>query len=377
MMDWIPVAGPSISEKEIAYVLDAVEHAWYSDAYKPITQFEQAFAEYVGRDYAIALPSCTSGLHLALAALGVGPGDEVIVPDLTWIASAAPISYVGATAVFADVDPSDLCMSARTLAPCITPRTKAAIVVDLYGAIPDMAEIESFADDAGIAIIEDAAEAVGSERDGRRAGGFGRASVFSFHGSKTMTTGEGGMLVADDPGMIDRINRLRDHGRSPRDRAFDNTEVAFKYKMSALQAALGRAQLERLEELLDRKRRIHGWYAERLEARPDISVISSAHRGVTWWMVSVQVDPATGWDKDRLQSRLAEVGIDSRPAFRPLSSLPAYAEHEQAVAARNRNEVAYRLSPYCLNLPTALSLTELDVERVCSELVRIVDDRAS
>lgn len=371
----IPVAGPSITSAEIDAVHHAVTHAWYEEAGAPATRFEEAFARYVGRNHAVSLPSCTAGLHLALRALGIGPGDEVIVPDLTWIASSAPVSYVGATPVFADVDRDSLCVTADSVEACLTPRTKAVIAVDLYGALPDYSSLEALTQGIGAVLIEDAAEAMGSTLDGRPAGQFGALSVFSFHGSKTMTTGEGGMLVSDDDELIRRVDQLRDHGRRPGDRAFNNAEVGFKYKMSSLQAALGHAQLGRIEELLVMKRRIHSWYAERLAGRADVSIYQSPNDGVVWWMVSVRVDPATGWDKDSLQEPLSRVGIDSRPVFRPLSSLPAYADEPQALLARKRNSVAYDVSPFALNLPTALCLTEGDVDRVCTELIGLLERR--
>jgi perosamine synthetase len=371
-LERIPVAGPSISDREIAYVTAAVTEAWYGRAGEPVTHFEAAFAEYVGREHAAALPSCTAGLHLALAALDIGPGDEVIVPDLTWIATSAPISYVGAIPVFADVDPTTLCITADSIEACLSERTRAVIAVDLYGAMPDMAAIQQLLDSRGVVLIEDAAEAIGSTRDGAPSGSFGRISAFSFHGSKTMTTGEGGMLVTDDATLFERINVLRDHGRAVGDRAFNNHEVAYKYKMSSLQAALGRAQLERIDELIDKKRALHRWYDERLRGMPGLTLYSVDDPGVVWWMTSIHLSPDSGWDKDSLQDRLAESGIDSRPLFRPLSSLKAYADYEQALAARERNTVAYRLSPYGLNLPSALSLTEAQVDRVCGELGAIL-----
>ena len=220
----------------------------------------------------------------------------MIVPDLTWIATSAPITYVGATPVFADVDPQTLCLTTSSVAACISSRTKAVIAVDLYGAMPDMVRHQELADQHGIALIEDAAEAIGSAFAGRKAGGFGKASVFSFHGSKTMTTGEGGMLVTDDVESGHRIDVLRDHGRRPGDRAFNNSEVAFKYKMTALQAALGLAQLERIDELLARKREIHAWYSERLDSWP-ASPSTRAHpltRSFGGWPVSSWIQPSGG-----------------------------------------------------------------------------------
>src|SRR5688572_16563439 len=230
-MQRIPVSGPWITQKEVDYVADAAANGWYQNANSYHQRFEKAFAEYLGVRYTMALPSCTSAIHLSLLALGVGPGDEVIVPDATWIASAAPITYVGATPVFADIDERTWCLSAESFEACITPATKAVISVALYGNMPDMDAIKDVAQRHGIPIVEDAAEAIGSEYKGRKAGSFGHASVFSFHGSKTLTTGEGGMLLTDEAGLFERAQVLRDHGRKPGDKMFFNHEVAYKYKM--------------------------------------------------------------------------------------------------------------------------------------------------
>lgn len=194
----IPVSGPWITNKEIDYVTDAVTNAWYDNANKYNQKFEEAFASYIGTKYAIALPSCTSAIHLSLLALGVGPGDEVIVPDVTWIASAAPIQYVGATPVFADIDENSWCLSAHSFENKITDRTKAVIPVDLYGNMANWDQIRSVALKHKIAVIEDAAEALGSEYKGKKAGSLGDVGVFSFHGSKTLTT-RGGWNVGDRP----------------------------------------------------------------------------------------------------------------------------------------------------------------------------------
>lgn len=372
-MERIPVSGPSITQKEIDYVTDAVSTAWFSNANVYHERFERAFAEYVGVRHAITLPSCTSAIHLSLLALGVGPGDEVVVPDVTWIASAAPVTYVGATPVFADIDPDSWCMSAESLAACITPRTRAVIPVDLYGNMPDLDALHAVTDPAGIPVVEDAAEAAGSEYRGRRAGSLGDVGVFSFHGSKTLTTGEGGMLVTDRDDIARRVQVLRDHGRNPGDRAFQNREVAYKYKMSSMQAALGLAQLERIEELVARKRQIFGWYRERLADVPGLRLNSEAPGVVnTYWMVTALLAPEFGVDKDELQALLAAEGVDSRPFFRPLSSLDAYAHSPEAAAARDRNTVSYAISPYGINLPSGLDMTEEKVARVCDVFLRVL-----
>ena len=368
-MERIPVSGPWITAKEIAYVTDAVTNAWYGNANVWHERFEKAFAEHVGVKHAIALPHCTAAIHLSLLALRVGPGDEVIVPDCTWIASAAPITYVGATTVFADVDPQTWCLDAKSFEACITPRTKAVIPVNLYGNMPDMDALREVADRHSIAIIEDAAESIGSEFKGGRAGSFGATGVFSFHGSKTLTTGEGGMLVTDDDGLRARVLFLRDHGRPPGDRLFHNTEVAYKYKMSSMQAALGSAQLERVEELVSRKREIFAWYAEELAGLPGVTLNYQAPGTKnTYWMVTAVLAESLGLRKERLMELLAVEGIDCRPFFHPLSSLPAYAGLPQAELARSRNRASYAISPYGINLPSALNLTREQIRRVAVAL---------
>jgi perosamine synthetase len=372
-MERIPVAGPWITQKEIDYVTDAVTRAWYSNANMYHERFEKAFAEYIGVPWAMALPSCTSAIHLSLLALGIGPGDEVIVPEITWIASAAPITYVGATPVFADVDPKTWCLSPESFESCITDRTKAVIPVDLYGNMPDMDAIRAVAQRRDIAIIEDAAQAIGAEYEGKKAGSLGVAGVYSFHGSKTLTTGEGGMLLTHRDGLYRRALVLRDHGRQPGDKMFFNTEIAFKYKMSSMQAALGLAQLERVEELIARKRQIFAWYQAELT---DLEGVTFNHEAPgtksTYWMVTVVLDKKYGLDSRRLMGLFSEANIDCRPFFHPLSSLPAYAELEQAREARKRNHVSYALSPYGLNLPSGMNITAEKAKYVCDTLKAIL-----
>jgi perosamine synthetase len=365
----IPIAGPSIGPKEIAYVTEAVETGWYEHANDFPSRFEKAFAVHVGTRFAVALPSCTSAIHLALAAGGVGSGDEVVVPDLTWIASAAPVSYVGASPVFADADPDTWCVTAQTVERRLTARTKAIIAVDLYGSMPPLDELRELADRRGLLLIEDAAEGLGSTWKGRPAGSFGHLGVFSFHGSKTLTTGEGGMLVTDDESLYQRIQFLRDHGRAPSGKMFWNTEVAFKYKMSALQAALGLAQLERLDELVGKKREIFGWYRDALADCPWIA-LNAEPAGVvnSYWMSTAVLPFRPENEKETLLRRLSERGVDCRPFFYPLSTIPAYAELPAAAVARREHLRAHQISRYGINLPCALRLTHDDVMTVAGAL---------
>jgi perosamine synthetase len=372
-MDFIPVAGPWVTEKEVRYTADAAANAWYANNGFYIERFEKGFAEYIGAMHATSLPSCTSALHLALAALGVGPGDEVIVPDATWIATSAPISYVGATPVFVDIDKDSWCLDADAFAQAITPRTKAVIVVHLYGNVADMDAIMAVARRHGIAVIEDAAEAIGSEYHGGKAGVFGDAATFSFHGSKTLTTGEGGMLVTSDDHLFARVLRLRDHGREPGDRLFVNQEVAYKYKMSALQAAFGLAQLERIEELVARKRQIFSWYARHGSGVNGVTFNQEAPTTKnTYWMVTAVFDRQFGLRKEDVIAALRQYNIDSRPFFSPLSSLPAYRQLAGGRHWSRRNPVSYDIAARAINLPSGFNMTEALVKRVIDAIDEIL-----
>jgi perosamine synthetase len=372
-MEYIPVSGPSITQKEIDYVTDAVTNAWYGNANIYHDKFERAFAGYLGVKYAVALPSCTSAIHLSLLALGITTEDEVIVPDVTWIASAAPISYVGASPVFADIDPQTWCISAESLESYITPKTKAIIPVNLYGGMPDMDALLAIAKKYNLAVIEDAAESIGSEYHGRKAGSFGDTGVFSFHGSKTLTTGEGGMLVTDREDIYQRVLFLRDHGRKPGDKFFYNTEVGYKYKMSSMQAALGLAQLERIEELVDRKRQIFSWYQAELDSIPGLTLnYEPPNTKNTYWMVTAIIDPKLGIDKHRLMDEMRKERIDTRPFFHPLSNLPAYEHLSSAKLARDQNQCSYQLSEYGINLPSGMNLTKKNILQVSQSLVTIL-----
>ncbi len=368
-MKHIPVAGPWITQKEIDAVADAAAHAWYENANVYHERFERAFSNYIGTTYSMALPSCTSAIHLSLLSIGIGKGDEVIVPDLTWIATAAPISYVGATPVFADCDEKTWCITPDAFQDCITSKTKAVIPVDLYGNMPEMDAIHDIAQDHDIAIIEDAAEAIGSEYHGKCSGNFGDTGVFSFHGSKTMTTGEGGMLVTNRKDLYDQCLILRDHGRVPGEKMFWNAEIGYKYKMSSMQAALGLAQLERIDDLVERKRQIFSWYRKYLQSVRGISLNCEPLKTKnSYWMVTAIFDPGFGLKKEDLIRKMKEKGIDLRPFFYPLSSQPAYETLSSSHEAKAKNKIAYRISPYGVNLPCGLNIDESTVIHVCNEI---------
>lgn len=369
----VPVAGPWITEHEVERVADAVRNGWYDNATAYVDAFEAGFASYVGRRFAIALPSCTSAIHLSLLALGIGPGDEVIVPESTWIASAAPATWVGATPIFADVDATTWSLSVDSFLSHVTDRTRAVVPVDLYGNMPDMYRLVAECDQRGIVIVEDAAAALGARIGDRAAGSFGATSVFSFHGTKTLTCGEGGMLVTDDAALVKRVNVLRDHGRWAGDPAFYNREVAYKYKMSTAQAALGHAQLDRVRDLVDKKRQIFRWYERRLA--DVVGITLNAEPAGTYnscWMSTMILGREYEMTGEQLGQALSDRGIDTRPFFRPLSSLPAYADRNLSAINAKRNSVSYRLGRTGINLPSALLLDEHQVEYVCSQLLDVL-----
>lgn len=367
----IYVSGPSITQKEIDYVTEAVKTAWYENANVYHEKFEAAFADYIGVRYAIALPSCTSAIHLALLSKGITEGDEVIVPDLTWIATAAPISYVRATPVFVDVDKKSWCIDSNAIKRAITKKTKAIITVNLYGNMPEYDEIRKIAIEHDLFMIEDAAESIGSEYNGKKSGSLGDVGVFSFHGSKTMTTGEGGMLVTDDQEIYEKCLYYRDHGRSKCGKMFWNDEVAYKYKMSSMQAALGLAQLERIEELIAKKRQIFAWYKKYLGDHSNITLNSEAAEVKnTYWMVTAILDEKLGITKEDVMAYMNERNISTRPIFYPLSMLPAYRDLQ---LTNGINQIAYAIAPYGLNLPCGMDMTEEKVKNVVNALLACIE----
>jgi len=376
----ISCAGPSITQREIDYVTDAVTNCWYDKAGVYHERLDRAVAEYLGVKHVVSTPTGTSAIHLALLCLGVGPGDEVIVPELTWIGSSAPINYVGATPVFADVESDHWCLSVESLETCITPRTKAIILVDLYGDVPDMAKIRAVADRHGVPIVEDAAQAFGTSWQGRRAGAFGDLGIFSLHGSKTITAGEGGLLVTDRGDLYERACTLRDHGRrldgtrffENFDRYYYHFEIGNKFKMSSMQAALALAQVERAEELVDRKREIFAWYQE------DLANVEALHLHVereglasSYWLPAVSIEAGQDLDTLAVMREFEKCNIDIRPLYYPLSSLLPYCDTDSGRQARERNRVAYEVSPKGFNLPSNMKMTRDDTRRVAEVMRRL------
>ena len=366
------MAGPDVSPQDIEIVTEMLKNGWYGDkAYSYVEKFEHEFAKWHGRKFGLMTPNCTSAIHLLLAGMDIAEGDEVIVPDITWIASAAPIVYQRAKVVFADVSEQTWCLSAESIFNRITSNTKAIIAVDLYGNMPEMTEIEGICKSNGIALIEDAAEAIASKIGTKRAGSFGDASVFSFHRTKTITTGEGGMLVTDDEKLYERCKFLRDHGRAPG--TYFNTEVTFKYMPSNLAASLGYAQFKRIEELVNKKREIWQTYMNYLEDLDGVSFNpepNGTYNSV--WSTVLLADPETGLDREKIMSGFNKLNLPSRPFFYPLSSLPAF--RARAVHNSKSQPIADKLSNRGVCLPSALNLNAEQIKKVALSFRQIYED---
>jgi perosamine synthetase len=284
----------------------------------------------------------------------------VIVPEITWVATASAVKYTGATPVFVDVHPDTWCMDTDRLAAAITPRTKVVVPVHIYGHPVDMDAVMGIAREHGLRVMEDAAPALGATVRGRQVGGIGDIACFSFQGAKIMTTGEGGMVVSSDPTLMERVRFLGDHGRDPVI-PFHISEVGYKYKMSNIQAALGLAQLERIEELVGKKREIFGWYLDRLADVPGLALNAERPwaRNI-YWMSSVVLPE--GVSRAEVMAGLKSRGVDSRPFFPPVSSFPMFEGRER------QNPTAYRVGRQGINLPSGHNLTEDEVDYVCRVL---------
>lgn len=356
----IPVYQPTLGNRESQNVLDCIASTWISSKGKYIAQFESAFATYVGARHAASVCNGTVALHLALVALGVGAGDEVIVPTLTYIASANAIKYTGATPVFADSDPRTWQLAVDDVRRKLTARTRAIMAVHLYGHPCDLAALRELARSSGIFLVEDCAEAIGTRYRGAHVGLYGDISTFSFFGNKTITTGEGGMVVTNDETLHTRVCHYKGQGLAAH-REYWHDVVGYNYRMTNICAALGVAQLERVEEFVTRKRQIARKYIDNLRDSDLEFHEESAEAFHSYWMFSILVaDPA---QRDPLRQFLAKRGIETRPVFNPVHTMPMYSERFQ------RLRVAEDLGWRGINLPSWPGLSDAQVDYI-SECVR-------
>ena len=369
-MSRIHYTKPSITDLELSYAADAAANGWGGRCYEYIGRFESAFRDHLGVAHTIATSSCTGALHMGLSALGVGPGDEVILGDTNWIASAAPITYLGGRPVFVDVLHDSWCLDPERVEAAITPRTKAIVAVHLYGNLCDMDALLAIGARHGIPVVEDAAEAIGSMYHGRRAGSMGAFSAFSFHGTKTVTTGEGGMFATNDPALYQRVLTLSNHGRvTGQAKQFWPDMMGFKYKMSNLQAAIGCAQVERIDELIAGKRRVFERYAAELGGLPVSMNPEPQGTQNGYWMPTIVVDEGVAFDRSALLDEFRANEIDGRVFFWPLSMLPMFESVPE-------NRVSYSLFDRAVNLPTYHDLRDEEIARVASIVRRRIQRMA-
>ncbi len=361
----IPVCEPTLNGNEAEYVLDCIESNWISSAGKYIPRFEEAFAEACSTRYGVACVNGTVALHLALATLGIGPGDEVILPTFTMIATINAVTYTGATPVLVDSEPVTWNMDLNQVADKITSRTRVVMPVHTYGHPVDMDPLLELAERHGLYIIEDAAEAHGAEYKGRRAGSLGHAGCFSFYANKVITTGEGGMITTDDPDIAQLASHLRDHAFSD-ERHFWHKYLGFNYRMTNLQAAVGLAQTEQMQSFVRARRANAARYTAALQSIPGIVTPPEADWAKSvFWMYSILVEDEFGMTRDQLRAYLAEHGIETRTFFIPMHLQPIY---YQAFKGQ-RYPISEMLCQRGFYLPSASSLTPREIDYI-TEMVR-------
>ena len=364
----IPVAAPVLDGREREYVLECLDSNWISSAGRFIEAFERSFAETCGVRHAVATNNGTTALHLALVALGLKPGDEVIVPTLTYIASANAVTYCGATPVFVDCDPATFNLDAAAVAAAITPRTRAIMPVHLYGHPVDMDPLLDLARAHGLHVGEDAAEAVGARYKDRVVGGIGDCATFSFFGNKIITTGEGGMVTTNDDALAARLRLYRGQGMDP-NRRYWFPVVGYNYRMTNIAAAIGLAQLERLDHHLAARVTLARAYDAALEGLTDRLVRPVAMNWAqhAYWMYTVVLSDAVAKPRDQVIAELDALGIETRPVFHPMHTLPPYQDARGGPFPKAEHAGARGL-----NLPTYGALRGSDIERIAGALAQVL-----
>jgi perosamine synthetase len=365
MNKFIPISKPSITQVEIDYVTDAVSSTWVSSLGPYMDRFEAEFAKFCGSKHAIAVSNGTVAIHLVVHSLGIGDGDEVIMPNLSFIATANAVMLTGAKPVFADIDPFNLCIDATKIEALITPKTKAIMPVHLYGHPADMKAINAVATKHNLLVIEDAAEAHGASIDGKRVGSWGNCATFSFYGNKNLTTGEGGMITTDDDALAAKCRYLRDHAMS-KERRYWHTAMGFNYRMTNIQAALGCAQLSRIEELMQKREWVFKTYKNELAGLDKVQLNRTspwAHN--SYWLVCLELDGYLEGERDDFMLNLKEKMIDSRPYFYPMSMMPYIDE-------KPNTPVSFDIYQKGINLPSYIALTEEEIKYICDTIKELL-----
>ncbi len=367
----IPVCEPALDGREMEYVRECIETSWISSAGKFITMFEKKFSEYCGVPHGVACSSGTTAIHLALVGLGIGPGDEVIIPDFTLIVSANMVILAGAKPVLVDVDRRTWCIDPEKIEAKITPNTKAIMAVHMYGHPCDMDKINSIAKRHNLYVIEDCAEAHGAEVNGVKVGALSDVACFSFYGNKILTTGEGGMCVCKDDALASKMRLLCNQGfGEPR---FVHQVVGYNYRLTNVQAAIGLAQTEMVEQKVDKKRWIGQKYNEYLADYPHVSLpVEEPWAKNVYWMYGIVIKPSMGMTKDEVMAKLKENGVDTRSFFCPMSLQPAYkGDDSRFPDVSGHYAVSVDLWNRGLYLPSGLPLTEDQIKTVADKVKQL------
>jgi perosamine synthetase len=367
MSNFIPVAVPDLSGNEKKYVMDCMDTTWISSGGEYIKRFEDSFSSYIGTKNALSCCNGTVALHLPLLVFGVGPGDEVILPSLTFVATANAVRYCGATPVLADSLPDTWNIDPHDMEKKITPRTKAIIPVHLYGNPCDMDSIMDIAKAHNLFVLEDAAECHGACYNGKRAGSIGDAGTFSFFGNKIITTGEGGMIVTDNDEFAYKMRMLKGQGQDPNRRYWFN-EVGYNYRMTNIEAAIGLAQLENIDSHISARKKVTEWYMDEFESISDFinfQQITPKAENV-WWMFSILVNDKSAIGRDELMLKLLEDGIETRPIFYPMHIMPPYYDKNAGCP------VSAKIAAAGLNLPTHAKLSRENISFICGKIKKYV-----
>lgn len=364
---------PSVTQHEISLVTQAVTEGWMDQMNMHLDQFVSEFSAYVGKPFCLPVSHGTDAIQLALKVVGVGPGDEVIVPDITWVASASPVLHLGATVVLADIDEKRWCICPKAFEQAITPKTKAVVCVDLFGSMPDYDQIMAIAEKHQIVVIEDAAEGLGSRYKGQPAGTLGHIGVYSFNATKLIMGGQGGMLVTDNEVWFKRAKKLAHHGIDLElsGKYYWSNELGYNYNWCNLNAALALAQLRRIEELIEFKRNLFALYQEHLAdcrwiqlSQPVDAVFNC------YWITCAWIDPVLGLNKEQIRKECLPYNVDIRPFFYPLSAMPPF---QGGLTIAGQNENSYHLSGQMICLPSGYDLTEADVLYVCQLIKALIN----
>ncbi|WP_417371159.1 DegT/DnrJ/EryC1/StrS family aminotransferase [Gelidibacter japonicus] len=364
---FIPISQPSITQLEIDYVTDAVKSTWVSSLGKYIDRFEAEFADFCESRYAVSVSNGTVAIQLALTAHGIGEGDEVIMPNLSFIATANAVLHCNATPVFADIDEFNLCIDPKSIEALITPKTKAIMPVHLYGHPAQMDVILEIANKHGLWVIEDAAEAHGAKIHGKRVGSWGHCATFSFYGNKNLTTGEGGMITTDDEDFYNRCKYLRDHAMS-KEKRYWHTAAGFNFRLTNIQAALGCAQLERIDDFMKKRQVIFDWYTKYLGKIDGVNLNNTESWAENaYWLICLE-NKKWNWDtREKFMIELKKRGVDSRPFFYPMSQMPYLKDV-------NNTPVTDRVYQQGINLPTYYDLKEEQVKFVCDVIIQLLNE---